>query len=93
MPPADPAASFRFALEKAEAVRIEAIADSWKSSKDRADQYTSIARDLKKEARKLEKRADAFLQDAAAETNTNIKKQTYDTGIISYLSAYVRIIH
>ena len=53
-------------LAQAEAVRIEAIADSGKDAKDRADQYISIARDLKKEARKLERQADALLQDAAA---------------------------
>jgi len=90
MPPLDPAASFRLNLAKAEAVRIEAIADSWKSSKDRANQYISIARDLKKEARKLERQADAFLQDAAAATK---KSRKYYQQLYHSMDSPVKLKH
>ena len=90
MPPLDPAASFRHNLAKAKAVRVEAIADSWKSSKDRADQYISIARDLKKEARKLERQADAFFQDAAAETK---KSRKYYQQLYHSMDSPVKLKH
>ena len=90
MPPLDPAASFRLNLAKAEAVRIEAIADSWKSAQGRADQYISIAQDLKKEARKLERQADAFLQDAAAETK---KSRKYYQQLYHSMDSPVKLKH
>ena len=90
MPPLDPAASFRLNLAKAEAVRIEAIADSWKSAQGRADQYISIARDLKKEARKLERQADAFLQDAAAATK---KSRKYYQQLYHSMDSPVKLKH
>ena len=77
-------------MSKEEAARIEALADSWKDAKDRADQYISIARDLKKEARKLERQADAFLQDAAAETK---KSRKYYQQLYHSMDSPVKLKH
>ena len=54
-------------MAKEEAARVEALAESWKDAKDRADEYSTIARNLKKEARKLEKQAAHFLKNADAD--------------------------
>ena len=54
-------------MAKEEAARVEALADSWKDAKDRADEYSTIARNLKKEARKLERQAGHFLKSADAD--------------------------
>ena len=67
MPPLDPAQSLKLHREAAHAVRISAAAESCQEAKDRAVQYARIACALKQEARKLEKQAEQFLEDAAAE--------------------------
>ena len=66
MPPLDPAQSFKLHSETTDAVRMEALADSYQDAKDRAVQYARMACALKKEARKLEKQAEHFLEDATA---------------------------
>ena len=67
MPPLDPAQSLKLHREAAHAVRIMAAADSCQEAKGRAVQYARFACALKQEARKLEKQAEQFLEDAAAE--------------------------
>ena len=82
MPSLDPAKSLKLHREAAHAVRISAAADSCQEAKDRAVQYARIACALKQEARKLEKQAEQFLEDAAAERK-KIKRyyhQMYDVG-------------
>ena len=54
-------------LTEAETVRLEEIRDAWKASKSRVADLTDAARELTKEARKLEKNADGFLQEAQEE--------------------------
>ena len=54
-------------MAKEEAARVEALADSWRDAKACADEYSTIARNLKKEARKLERQAAQFLKNAAAD--------------------------
>ena len=54
-------------MAKEEAARVEALADSWRDAKACADEYSTIARNLKKEARRLDKQAAQFLKDAAAD--------------------------
>ena len=67
MPPLDPAQSLKLHREAAHAVRISAAAESCQEAKDRAVQYARFACALKQEARKLERQADQFLEDAAGE--------------------------
>ena len=50
-----------------EAARVDTLANSWKDARDRADEYYTIARNLKKEARKLQRQAAQCLKDAAAD--------------------------
>ena len=90
MPPLTKAQAKQLNLAKAEAVRIQKLADSERDAKDRADQYISIARDLKKEARKLERQADAFLQDAAAETK---KSRKYYQQLYHSMDSPVKLKH
>ena len=71
MPPLDSSHSLKLPREAADAVRIMAAADSCQEAEDRAVQYARIACALKQEARKLEKQAEQFLEDAAAERKKN----------------------
>ena len=82
MPRLDSSHSLKLHREAAHAVRISAAAESCQEAKDRAVQYARIACALKQEARKLEKQAEQFLEDAAAERK-KIKRyyhQMYDVG-------------
>ena len=67
MPPLDSAHSLKLHREAADAVRIMAAADSCQEAKGRAVQYARFACALKQEARKLERQAEQFLEDAAGE--------------------------
>ena len=67
MPPLDPAQSFKLHSETTDAVRMEALADSYQEAKGRAVQYARTACALKQEARKLERQAEQLLEDAAGE--------------------------
>ena len=82
MPPLDPAQSLKLHREAAHAVRISAAAESCQEAKDRAVQYARIACAMKQEACNLERHAEQFLEDAAAERK-KIKRyyhQMYDVG-------------
>ena len=67
MPRQDSSHSLKLHREAADAVRIMAAADSCQEAKGRAVQYARFACALKQEARKLERQAEQFLEDAAAE--------------------------
>ncbi len=67
MPPQDRQAAAKLQLEEAELSRLFNVADAWQRAKDRATECTKLAREFQKEARKLEKAADQFLEDAKDE--------------------------
>ena len=67
MPRLDSSHLSKLHREAADAVRIMAAADSCQEAKGRAVQYARFACALKQEARKLERQAEQFLEDAAGE--------------------------
>ena len=67
MAPMDIKTAAKLQLTEAETVRLEEIRDAWKASTSRVTDLTEAARELTKEARRLDKTADGFLQEAEQE--------------------------
>ena len=66
MAPMDIKTAAKLQLKEAETVRLEEIRDAWKASTSRVTDLTEAARELTKEARRLDKTADGFLQEAGS---------------------------